>query len=348
METTLTSNNNFSNLLGWFFSTKSNYVFEKEPWNEKLFSKILCEMYHSLNAKTKKNFQTKKSSFLNIFDDNDYSSDFLSPIKKVKENFTNLGKKEFIVDAILHGSIGSLDYKIGWSDVDISLIIGKNSFESERVLSNLRREILSCVNYLFIIDPLQHHEFLISADITQNYSPNPSIPTVVLLNGKSLIGKKHVIHLEKQSTIHQAQKRLMNISQMIKNCVKFKYMNHHALNGVYLEENFKNKNNMYQLKYLLELIMTLPSYFLDACGKPCYKKYSFDIVRENKDINFEILEKASLIRSEWPNFMKHPFEGNEIPEWVEKELEINYFERTLNFCNSLINHSPLKNKSIKI
>ncbi len=342
METTLISNKNFSNLLSWFFSTKSNYVFEKEPWNEKLFSNILCEMYHSLNAKTKKNYQTKESSFLNIFDDNDYSSDFLSPIKKVKENFINLGKKEFIIDAILHGSIGSLDYKIGWSDVDISLIIGKNSFESERVLSNLRREILSCVNYLFIIDPLQHHEFLISADITQNYSLNPSIPTVVLLNGKSLIGKKHIIHLENQSTIHQAQKRLMDIAQMISESAKNKFMNHHALNGIYLEEDFKNKNSMYQLKYLLAVIMAMPSYFLDACGSPCYKKYSFDIVKKNKDIDFEILERASMIRSEWPKIMKYPFKGNEIPKWVEKELGSNYFERALKLCNSLINCSPIR------
>ena len=81
---------------------------------------------------------------------------------------------------------------------------------------------------------------------------------------------------------------------------------------------------------------------------PRYKKYSFDIVKKNKDINFEILEKASLIRSEWPNFVKHPFVGNKIPEWVEKELKSNYFERTLNLCSSFINHSPLKNKSIKI
>ena len=347
METTSILNNNFSNLLSWFFSTKSNYVFEKEPWNEKLFSKILCEMYHSFKTKNKKK-KTKKSPILNTFNNDDYSCDFLSPIKKIKEKLTTLEKQKFLVDAILHGSIGSLDYEIGWSDVDISVIIGKNSFKSDEILSNLRKEILSCVNYLYIIDPLQHHEFLISTDITQNYSPNPLIPTVVLLNGKSLTGKKNVIHLEKQSTVRQAQKRLMDISQMIKNSVKFKHMNHHALNGVYLEENFKNKNTMYQLKYLLALIMTLPSYFLDACGKPCYKKYSFDIVKKNKDINFEILEKASLIRSEWPNFMKHPFVGNKIPEWVEKELESNYFERTLNLCSSFINHSPLKNKSIKI
>ena len=189
METTSILNNNFSNLLSWFFSTKSNYVFEKEPWNEKLFSKILCEMYHSFKTKNKKK-KTKKSPILNTFNNDDYSCDFLSPIKKIKEKLTTLEKQKFLVDAILHGSIGSLDYEIGWSDVDISVIIGKNSFKSDEILSNLRKEILSCVNYLYIIDPLQHHEFLISTDITQNYSPNPLIPTVVLLNGKSLTSKK--------------------------------------------------------------------------------------------------------------------------------------------------------------
>ena len=37
----------------------------------------------------------------------------------------------------------------------------------------------------------------------------------------------------------------------------------------------------------------------------------------------------------------------ENPDKVEKELEPNYFERTLSFCDSLTNHIPLKYKSIK-
>ncbi len=98
METTSILNNNFSNLLSWFFSTKSNYVFEKEPWNEKLFSKILCEMYHSFKTKNKKK-KTKKSPILNTFNNDDYNCDFLSPIKKIitqkKENKKKFHSKVF-------------------------------------------------------------------------------------------------------------------------------------------------------------------------------------------------------------------------------------------------------------
>ena len=238
----------------------------------------------------------------------------------------------------MHGSFGTLDYEIGWSDVDISIILGKNVFESHLTLSSIRDKILTNVKYLFRIDPLQHHEFLISADITQNHSLEPTIPTIVLLNGKSLIGNKKIKHLENQSTKQQAQKRLIDISIMLKNSVKSKYMNHHPLNGVYLEEDFKNTNTMYQLKYLLALIMTLPSYYLDACGEACYKKYSFEIIKKNKNVDFEILEKASFIRSEWSKRMAHPFNGNIIPGWVQKEFGTNYFERTLKFCNSLITY----------
>ena len=41
---------------------------------------------------------------------------------------------------------------------------------------------------------------------------------------------------------------------------------------LHLEDNFRNKNTMYQLKYFLSCIMTLPTYYFDAIGHPCYKE----------------------------------------------------------------------------
>ena len=49
-------------------------------------------MYHSL--KTKKKIKTKKSAILNTFNGDDYSCDFLSPIKKIKRKINNLRETE--------------------------------------------------------------------------------------------------------------------------------------------------------------------------------------------------------------------------------------------------------------
>ena len=94
METMSISENNFSKLLSWFFSTKSNYVFEKEPWNKKLFSELLCQIYSFLKNKNKNKNKIINSKILNNFNENDYSEEFLSTIKKIKKNFSNLKKKK--------------------------------------------------------------------------------------------------------------------------------------------------------------------------------------------------------------------------------------------------------------
>ena len=44
------SENSFNSFLSWYLSNKSNYVFEKEPWNEIFFSEILCFNFLKLQS----------------------------------------------------------------------------------------------------------------------------------------------------------------------------------------------------------------------------------------------------------------------------------------------------------
>ena len=81
--------------------------------------------------------------------------------------------------------------------------------------------------------------------------------------------------------------------------------------------------------------MTLPTYYLDAKGLSCYKKKSFDIVKSEFQEVWEIIDKASEVRSRWTSKEEFPYVGNQIPVWVMKILGDNYFDRAYKLSNAM-------------
>ena len=115
-----------------------------------------------------------------------------------------------------------------------------------------------------------------------------------------------------------------------------KVLRHHKYNDSYLVENYENEDAMYQLKYFLSILMTLPAYYLDAKGSPSYKRDSFEIVENDFPKNWEIIEKATEIRNSWAKNETHPYEGNSIPTWVKEILGYDYFERAYNLSSEML------------
>ena len=94
-----------------------------------------------------------------------------------------------------------------------------------------------------------------------------------------------------------------------------------------MQESYKDLNTMYQMKYFLSIVMSLPIYFLDAMGEPCYKRDSFDKIKALFGDEWEIVEKASSVRAKWGEFERFPYAVNDIPSWLSEELGSHYFER---------------------
>ena len=87
---------------------------------------------------------------------------------------------------------------------------------------------------------------------------------------------------------------------------------------------------MYQLKYLLCVIMLMPTLWLNLHGIYCKKQESFGMMRERfSDHELEILLSASNIRSVWRD-KKMP--GNKIPAWIKSELGKDYLKRASQFA----------------
>ena len=329
--------NRFNSLLNWFLSSKSNYVFDKEPWNEAIFAEAISANYAHIKSNINKNLITQKQlSFINTFNPVDYESGNLTPIRMLQQIFLPLYKENILSDVILHGSYGTLDYKLGWSDVDISVILNDDAFTTPGKLIILRKNIIDNLKYLYQLDPLQHHEFLLSTSLDQLFSATPAMPPEVLIYGRSLVYQTMLPHNSDQSTATNAKQTLKNISQLFEKSLKSGYMKHHQYEGIYLDASIENKNSMYQLKYFLSLIMTMPAYFYNSIDQPMYKRQTFDAIRSDYNFNLELLDKATKIRNLWPQNEKHPYVGNEVPMWVEQVLEPNFFNRAVNFANELL------------
>ena len=145
----------------------------------------------------------------------------------------------------------------------------------------------------------------------------------------------------RNSTIEKEQ-RFYSIARLLYEAVETGALKHHAQNGVYLKDNFENKkDNFYQLKYFMSLVLLLPSLFLELVDKSVYKKHSFDKIKNyfNKE-DLEIVNKCEEARRLFSNLK---IKKNEIPKGVINILGNNYFKRATRLVDKMVK----RHKNIK-
>ena len=247
---------------------------------------------------------------------------------------SNIGSD--LEDFLIHGSIATLDYSIGWSDLDTYVIVKDEVILDPKRLTALRKNLIEANKFLKAIDPLQHHGFIFSTTYDLNNYFSNCLPIEVLKNSKSLF-KKNRLCLEQYRDISETRTFFKNKLKFFKECYESGEMNHHLLDGVKLLDNYEERNAMYQMKYFLSVLMSMPAFFLDALGNPTYKNSSFEKVREILNQDLGIIEQASSVRNKWQENESHPFENNLIPSWLEQELGLEYFRRSFEICSTMLN-----------
>ena len=100
-----------------------------------------------------------------------------------------------------------------------------------------------------------------------------------------------------------------------------------------IEENYEDPDAMYQLKYLMCVVMLLPTLWLNLRGNYCQKSESYKLIRKHfTEEDLEFLEACSSARFKWK---KSYHVGNSIPEQVRKMLGSNYLTRAAKFAKLL-------------
>jgi len=325
---------NFNQLLTWFLSPKSNYVGKEEPWNIPLFARNLSHSYSTLplydQGLSHANIQ------IDLLCDKEYlnkDKKYLSVVVELK-NHVNEVLSEYLYDFLIHGSIATMDYSKGWTDLDTFVIISSNTILNPDKLIKFREKIIDAHDYLLRIDPHQHHGFIFCTEIGLKQYFEHYIPLEVIRESKSLL-RSGSLDLQYDRDAKIALFAFKQKNNILRLAFQEGVLKHHKYLNQYLHDNFKYTDTMYQFKYFLSLIMTLPAYYLDAKGLSCYKRDSFDAVKSEFQEVWEIIDKASEIRSQWATKEEFPYVGNEIPVWVMKTLGDNYFDRAYKLSDAM-------------
>ncbi|PCI31345.1 MAG: hypothetical protein COB53_13385 [Elusimicrobia bacterium] len=334
----------FHTLLTWFLSRKSLHLDAEGPWVVSMIAKNIAYSYSAL-PKTKAPLE-KITVNIEKIKDKDYlgnEAQYLSSVLKLKE-FVVSNIKEHVVDFLIHGSVSTLDYVKGWSDLDTLVILKSKTITNPLALMDLREKLHRAHDYLLALDPLQHHGFIFCTEFDLNQYLSHCMPVAVLQESKSLIDGQFLTLAQRRST-NDIESFFAKKVALFKRSHQSGILQHHEFEGKYLQESYKDMNTMNQMKYFLSIVMSLPIYYLDAIGEPCYKKESFNRVKPDFVDDWEMIERASEVRQIWGEKETIPHVGNDIPLWLPEVLGDRYFERAHNIAKLMLDN--LVSKSIR-
>lgn len=257
----------------------------------------------------------------------DYNSNFLSPIAEMYSLINN-EYSELFKYFYIHGSMATLDFIEGWSDVDTFAVVENSTLNNQLGLIELKKAIKH-INFLATsMCPFQHHGVMLLTSHNLNLYDKSILPLEVFKYFKSLklgCGDLKVHCVEG----NQTSKARLEIT--LKNLIlahEKGILQTHAYGNEYLLANYKNKENgMYQFKYYLEQFTLLPSLYLNSLGRPCYKGDSFkEIESFFSNQTMEFIYKISFIRENWHKKEGLEYSKNSIPSWIQELIPQNYFE----------------------
>jgi len=325
----------FHQLLTWFLSSKSQHLDSEGPWVVSMMAKNISFAYKYLPVSNK----SLSESIIPISKicKGDYQSkdtEYLESILKLQD-YVQGNLKEYIVDFLIHGSLSTLDYSKGWSDLDTLVIVSGHTIKNPVALVDFRKKLTIAQKYLYEIDPLQHHGFIYCTEFELDQYLEYCMPLEVLEESKSLLGDSMLPIKHNRSnalSYHFFEQKTKTLEKAYKEAVLY----HHQYEGKYLQENYKDMNAMYQMKYFLSVVMSLPIFYLDAIGEPSYKKDSFRKLKSLFMDDWGIIDSASKVRTKWSENENHPYVGNDIPEWLPVELGAEYFERAYKLSKAML------------
>tara|TARA_Y100000746_G_scaffold26393_1_gene20202 strand:- start:22465 stop:23469 length:1005 start_codon:yes stop_codon:yes gene_type:complete len=326
---------NIHQMLTWFLSKKSMHLDEEGSWVVEMIAKSICKNYNNLsNPQVKSNKLDVKIEFLEKKHYEDKDIKYLQPVIQLQD-FINLNLKNYVIDFLVHGSLATMDYIKGWSDFDTLVIIKSEVIKDHTKLISFRKKMIEAQSFLLKLDPLQHHGFIYSTEFDLDYYLSHCMPVEVLRESKSFISSSNLVINYNRSN-SDAKILFKNKVSLFKKAFENGELHHHKYKGEYLLEDYKNNSAMYQMKYFLAVLMSLPVLYLDALDKACYKRESFEIVKSDFLNEWEIMDKASIIRLYWSHKEAHPFKNNEIPLWLKEELGYSYFERAYKLAQAML------------
>jgi len=315
-----------NSLLNWLFQDKDPSLKDNPGFIFDMFVDHLEASYSEWKVEGKSQDIT-----LQLFKAPDYDTPLLRPIIDMKRE---LELSDVFSHFLIHGSCADLNIVEGWSDFDSIAVLKASSLQKENRQKTYRL-CLKLGQMMRLLDPYQHHgiHFIHQKELLS--FPNLYLPVNLLGDSKCLLGSQ-ILPIGKCNSSAEERARFHGIVSTLSDGGQSGIFKHHAKDGKYLLENYKDNQAMYQLKYFLCVIMLLPTLWFNLRGDYCRKEDSYEKIRSHFSVEqLEILESSSRVRSSWKSSY---FNGDTIPDEVRNILGMNYLARGSRFAKMLEDH----------
>ena len=223
----------------------------------------------------------------------EYDPAYLRPVIDFKK-FINKDMSEYLVNAFIHGSLSTFDYKKGFSDFDTLLIVKQSVVDNVDKLLNLRKLYSSSIGYLFALDPWQHHSHFVICQYDMNFYNQAVFPLTLFKYSTGLL----------ENTTHNA-----GLSFSLRNDVlecKYAFWSRIAeFRDICLNNRYPQ--TFFAFKRLIAVVLLLPCLCLGLDRQHTYKKYSFGKVRTQLHIQpWEVIDGMTIVRDLCPSARTMP------------------------------------------
>jgi len=235
---------------------------------------------------------------------------YLLPLFKLIE-FVRENLYKELHSAFLHGSMGTIDYVKGWSDIDVFLIVKQEIIFDPFRLLELRKKLIHSLKYFYLQDPFQYHGYFVITEVDMEFYPQSYLPLEVLKFSKSIFTKKAPCFYTRNCSMEKTKALLENYLYLKRGVSeRWKYI------------------SIYKWKLILHKVLLLPTLYLQVKGIYCYKKFSFPLVR--KEVSPElwrVIEIVSSIRENWKYYKKWGLDlAGRINPWNPWWLQLPYLK----------------------
>lgn len=254
--------------------------------SDKLFSLFFSQIPFFINAKKikegyikNKNSEATANRMSIIIENYDGSNPL---VHKIKEFISPL--ESCMIGAYVHGSMGTYE-EISYSDFDGFVILKDSVFYDTETIKKVGIRLYQSEKIMREIDPLQHHGwFILTESDLRNY-PEHYFPHELFKYSKSLFGESNISFQLNDNDLSEVFKKSFDklANSILKKTGSKSYL-----------------TNQYSFKNLLSEFMLLPSIYIQAkTQKGIFKKFSFDILRQELGSSYEIMDKISKVRANW-------------------------------------------------
>lgn len=217
---------------------------------------------------------------------------FYRPVCELRDFIRDKFHSSEILGFFIHGSLSTMDYVENYSDCDTLVIIRKEVMDNPEWAEDFKRRLAQSNTFLYLLDPLQHHQHFVISEYDMRYYFQPVFPLVLFDYATELTDFNNELTF-----------RCLDSSGCLTRFLDTW--------GDFFVRKMTEKEMMrtYDVKHAIQMILILPTLYSQAkTGEYRYKKFSFENVKNDFPTElWKVIENATMVRGSCGFHSRYPY-----------------------------------------